>query len=303
MFFRREMRVGSPIDKVSRVMLILQLCLVFTVLLGILGYPFIGELYEHKSRTLLYNEVMGNVSAFKGSGREMTGDFYKKLERNQMRFQSIPEALRMLFVQKYDALQEKANRSFWTKMWRAFEVSVFEVPFFKQCWVLLGIVIPICILLQIGGARQFVWILPMLAVAYATANFFYGTVVEQSADAKLFPSEEVIVRTYLKKPLGQSIQLQHEQLTRGWKIYLIEEWARQEPSNNAQKFELQAEQGEFAFNVARLTMQVLNEKKTTSPFTEKESLLWLALYCGWNICLAWVVNRKLRNQNEMLVTS
>lgn len=286
---RQKSVVDQLIPTSMRVVAIIQLCLVFTVIASRAGYPFMGELFAHKSQMLLYHTVMGNG----GVVGERSEQKRETMERNKMRFAALPEAEKEKIIAQHDKLQAQGNRTFVSKLQRAFHILAFELPAFEQAWIFFSVLIPVLLLLRIEGARQVAWLLPIVVVVYAINNRWSGVESHPTGDERLFPTEEFIVNNYVREPLGEDIREQHDQLLRGWHLYLVDKWTRQRPSENAEQFAKQVEEGEYAFNVARV--QALGEMKAAErlePFRQKETWWILIPYIMWNVFFAWFVNRK-----------
>lgn len=286
---RRQRSVSDVfIPTAMRVVAIIQLCLVFTVLANRAGHPFMGELFAHKSQMLLYHTVMGNGGAI----GERLDQKKELLDRNKERFAALPEVQKTAIIKQHDRLQSKADQTFLSKLQRSFYILAVELPPFEQAWIFFSLLIPMLVLLRVEGARQAAWLLPMIVLVYAINNRWNGTEPGRPADERLFPTEEYIVRNYLKEPLGEDISEQHDQLLRGWQLYLVDQWAHQKPALDSHPFAKQVEDGEYAFNVARVEAvgQVKDEDRLNS-FHQKESWWMLILYIMWNGFFAWFMNR------------
>lgn len=287
---KREYPPGTFISTPKRVLAILQLCIAFTLLIAIISYPFIGELFEQKSETLLYHNVMGNPLLSEKIGHS-NPEYTERLKRNAVRFENLPEEQRKSMIQHYDALQVKSEKPFLTKCWQSLKILFVELPSFERAWLLLAIIVPIMLLKRVEGAAKAAWLLPIVALLYSLNNYFYGEQPLLPGDNKLFPSEKILVDEYLKAPLSSSITEQHTQLLKGWQLYLIHNWTDQIPSEDANVFAKQVEEGEHLFNVARLEAIVDQPKQHGSIFHQKTSLLLLALYVIWNLYFAWMINK------------
>lgn len=286
-------------SKSTRVLAILQLCMAFTLIMGYLGYPFMGELYKHKSDALLYHTVMGN--AFHTEQGTQALKYQEKLERNRARFLALPQEQQQMLIQAYQQVVNKSESSFLQKIERSFHILAFEIPAFERAWIFFSIIISVFLLMRIEGAAKASWILPLLSLCYAWNNYWHGQNPVEPSDHQLFPSEKFIVENYLQDPLSDKILEQQPQLMLGWKKYLIKEWAKQTPSEDLKVFDLQAEEGEFFFNVARL--RLLSEQSSiVYRFNQRESIGILFLYFIWNLFLALKINR-LKSKNNILVLS
>jgi len=169
---------------------------------------------------------------------------------------------------------------------------LYDLPALEQLWILLSIVIVLLLIFNIEGAKQAVWLLPIVVMCYAVDNYLTGTKPHVQADVALFPSEQTISNDYLYQPLSANIFEQQQQLQKGWQLYLIREWAQELPSEEQSSFDLQAEKGEFAFTLARLDK--LNEESRldrAALFHERKSWLMLLLYLIWNLFFAYQISR------------
>lgn len=267
---KKEYPPGTFIPTPARIVAILQLCLAFTLLAWHGSLPFMGELFSTKAKLLVYQHVMG-----------------KKIEGHATRFAELPKKQRDQILRDYDILQRRLEVGFMEKIGRAVE-GIWHLPLFEKTWILFAVLIPILLLKRIDGAQQIVWILPVLALAYAAENRWQGKPHDLTLEEKLFPTEAVLLRDYLNEPLATTLAAQQQQLERGWKLYLVREWAKELPSDN---FPQQVEKGDFVFNLARLEAI---QKQPVIHTREQESYFWLALYIFWNLSFALVVRNFLR---------
>jgi len=278
---------GTFIPKPARIAAILQLCLAFTALIWACGYPFMGDLFSTKSKMLLYQHVMG-ITPSNQTAATNNADYQSLMQRNAMRFQALPSTQKQLITTQYEALTTQIAAPFLTKLKRSLHILAIEVSPYEQAWIFFSITISILILLRIEGAVQAAWLLPLLTLLYAYSHFTIPSTNRLSAEEKLFPTEQQLVSNYLKAPLNANILEQQDELKRGWKLYLVDQWAKQTPSQNPELFNQQVESGEFAFNVERLKAVVADKNLTAYQGNVSTGLL--IIYLIWNIFLAWCVN-------------
>jgi hypothetical protein len=265
---KKEYPSETFISTPARVMAILQLCLAFTILAWHAGYPFAGELYATKTKLLVYQHVIGI-----------------KNTQNAERFEQLPVDRRQQIMHDYEALLKWTDRPFIEKLKKSLAVIFFETPLTENAWILLSILIPILLLKRVEGSVQAVWLLPLAMLFFTLDNRWNGKDIPYSDDAALFPSEEVLVNKYLEQPLSSNILEQHAQLSSGWEIYLIQEWAHESPSVDKNLFQIQKEQGDFSFNLARLNYI----KPTLKEGQSKHSYYFLGLSLFWNLSFAMIV--------------
>lgn len=283
---KKEFPPGTFIPMPARLCAIIQLCLAFIVILWNLSQPFMGELFAFKSQILLYQDVMGI------SPKQETVEKQARMRHNAERFQALPLEEKQLILKSYQKLEALLERSFFTKMGRSLHILFFEMPTYEQVWLLLSIVLPILLLKRVEGASQAIWLLPLLTSFYAYDNQLFGRPTSPTAEARLFPSEEVIVAHYLSEPLSKNVFGQSEQLLRGWKRYLVKEWTKEQPSSDSLVFNQQAEKGEFLFTLARLKALPAPNKMLSSKPPAKEPISLLAVYLFWNFFFAYIAWQK-----------
>jgi hypothetical protein len=207
--------VGTPI----RVLAILQLCVIFTYLGCVGGYPFLGEIYEIKVSRTKFESVL-----------------------RDMHWKELSEGKRAAILGGYNELERRASIPFAEKIKQSMRILFIETPIYVKVWVILSIVLPIFLLLRIEGAISSVWLLPILV----GLGFFgsLGRTVELSEEEKLFPTEAELVEKYVGRPLEGGLLEQKEQLQEGWERYLLERWVGGDMEQKAR--------GQFLFNVARV---------------------------------------------------
>lgn len=242
-----------------------------------------GDLFRVKSQMLVYQDVMG-----RDMRNDTPAEHKIRLERNAKRFANLPKSLKEDIAEKYAILQEQLNFSFGQKIKRLLQIFAYGVSPYELAWIFFSIVIPILLLKRIEGARHAAWLLPVMALLFLFENQKANVLLDP--EQTIFPSEHKIIHTYLKEPLGADILKQREQLLHGWLLYLITEWAHEAPSDDAATFQVQAEKGEFLFNIERLEFV---PEKWIQP---KTSLLLLCVYLAWNFFFAWYVNRHLKRE-------
>lgn len=298
MFRKRHKKIFPPgtfIPTPARVMAILQLCLAFIVILWNASQPFMGDLFELKSKQLLVYDVMGvPAEQLGGTLAEIAKTKKDRLERNAARFQNLPLAQQQEIAKLSDHWQHELKRTFLDKLKRSFYVLAFGIPPFEQVWLLLSIAVPILLLKKVEGATVVVWLLPLVTLLYALDNRWHG-ISGTSAEEELFPSENTLVADYLEEPLSADIFAQQTQLLHGWQRYLIIEWGKETPAAEQAAFEKQAENGEFAFNIARLRTKSEDAGLFDHPHRQpqkQESLSVLAIYLFWNLLLAITASKK-----------
>lgn len=286
---RKEYPPGTFLPTSQRVLAITQLCIAFSLILWYVFQPFMGEYFNLRSRMVVYEYAMGTSDTVKKKGEE------GKMQKNAKRFANLPQAEKVKLLNDYQQLQNFAQRPVYVKIWDGLKVLFLGIPAFEVAWIFFSVVIAILLLLKVDGSKQAVWLLPVLVLCYAIDNRLEGTPKRMSADQRLFPSEEIIVEKYIKRPLSHSPAEQQQQLLRGWEAYLIDQWL---PNNDlSMDWAEKVEKAEFQFTIARLNLLHGQPKSAWLPsFRERISSIALFLFMAWNLLLAWMMNREIRDK-------
>lgn len=283
MFRKRQKKVIPPesfIPKPARICAIIQLCLAFSLLLWNASEPFVGEIFTWKSRLLFYQDVMGIPSDGNASSEKEA-----RLSRNAERFHKLPSIKQEKLIQDKEQIQKQLQRSFWDKIKSLAALYAYTISPYELAWIFFSVVISIMLLKKVEGAAQVVWLLPLLTALYAADTRWFAHPVPAS-DSSLFPSEAELIEHYVKAPLSSDIFEQQKQLTLGWKRYLIAEWTHETPAEDPALFELQAEEGEFLFTLARLELR--KPTLADAPAARHPpSFPLLILYFFWNVYFAY----------------
>lgn len=288
--FRKPKKVFPPgtfLPTPQRIAGILQLCLAFVAICIYAGHPFMGALFHQKVQLSLFENVMGTLPELSTEDGRLQQQF------NHAQFAQLPEAEKTAILAAYHQLQKAGNTSFLAKCQEALLLLAFKTPPFTKAWIFFSIVLTLLMLRKREGAAQAAWVLPLLALAFAFDSYKNFNPQAVPPEARLFPSEEVIVRDHLKEPLSPNILEQHQQLKNGWNHYLIVEWAKETPASQPAEHNIQVFKGAFAFNVARLKLQMQHPSSTSSFLAgvSYNPLFVYLLYFWWNLFFAWFMNR------------
>ncbi len=169
-----------------------------------------------------------------------------------------------------EPLPESTGLSLSGHIGRTLYLWVSGIPPFAKGWVAFSLAICLLLLFSIRGARQAVWLLPLLSLLYGWDNIQHGLPPRHSPDATLFPTE-LELEAYVAEPLSKSLGTQIEQLRAAWQVYLQDVWG-----------------GEEAFNKARLAAYL--DAPPSNPVAlirEREPPPLLAIYLIWNLFFAF----------------
>lgn len=274
---KKEIPKGVFIPTQARVLIIIHLCLVFTVLAWDCLQPFLGDYYKNKSSLLLFESIL---------------DINPKENVNlaESPYLKLPEDKKKSLMNDYLLFKKKLDLSFFERFKKFIIYFTNEISPLKLLWIFFSVTISIMILKRVEGASQAIWLLPVITLLYGYENLAIKN-PQPNEEEKLFPSEEIIYSDYLKEPKSNDVLKQYEQLKRGWDLYLIQNYGDEIPSQQTEQYKKQLKQAQFAFNVKRL------EKRMTLPKqTSKEPVLFFMFYLIWNFYLAWFVNKKLKQE-------
>jgi uncharacterized membrane protein YqaE (UPF0057 family) len=195
-------------------------------------------------------------------------------------------------IREYETFKKQNQPTFIAQTLESFYLLFFEVPLFEKMWIVFSIILPVMALKKREGIQQAIWILPLLTMIYCIDNQKYGMSQREPADRKLFPSEKELLGRYIKEPFQENILSQHKQLREGWEYYLIENWAKEEPSLDKNARKAQVQRADLEFSLARLRLSPLHMPSFREIFYKRQSLGFLVMYMIWNILVAWQVSRK-----------
>lgn len=250
------------IPKPARIFAILQLCIALTMVLFYAAQPFMGQLFESKSRLLQWDYVL-----------------------------DVPEGEALLakdrqaFEEARQLDEAKLASSFRERLSRSLKILAFGIPPFEQAWLLLSLILPILLLKRVEGARRAVWLIPLCVLVFSINNRLNGS-AEASNTNHLYPSEAQISQDYLKQPIVGSLEEQRELLLKGWQLYVIDHWLGQTPSTDIPTYNRQVKQGEWRFQVEKARYQMQHAKSGLEPY--KLPLWILGTYLLWNVMFASV---------------
>jgi hypothetical protein len=263
----------QDIPRALRVIVIMQLCCVFTFLVWEGVYAFSKSSLAKKAQIELFEYV---------------------LDPSQEEFrEQLPRSEATLLKNKLANLQATPPESFLSKVGSTIHYYFFEVSPWFQAWTFFALISCFCFLYRIKGAPIAVWVLPLTMVGYI---YFHHFTEKPKAHDSAFPSEAHLVKTYLEKPLGKSLGEQKKGLEKAWQFYLIDRWAHETPSHDLNLFEKQVAKGKFFFIVANLKKDFPDTIATfTSPLFAKAPLALVLLYLIWNLFFALFTQKQWKH--------
>lgn len=288
-----DVSTSSPIRNRARILVIIQLCLVFWYLIWVGVQPFIGNYWERQSTLTLYRIVFGDANLIADDGSAEAMEQRSRLDQYGLLFDSLPLEQRERLREGYEELVQNKSPSFWEGSLEAFSLFVWGIPPFVQGWLLFSLAVCFLVLFQIDGALLAAWLLPFLSLVFAWDNIQHAPPPRQLPDLALFPTEEFLESQYLEGDIEGSVAEQRELLIKAWRLYLVKEWTSFTPSTDPEIFSKQAEEGEFRFMLKRLELRAAT---SPPPLYEKlrvqRPLPILFLYVLWNLCFAIALNWK-----------
>jgi hypothetical protein len=224
---RKHFPEGTFVATPLRVLAIIQLCVVFTFLAWVGGYPFLGKTYE--------NLVMKNK--------------YEVVLKSPY-FETLSETKQANLFKGYDHLNRQMASSFPDKLLNSFQILFIDLSLASKVWILLSIILPIFVLLRVEGAIQCTWLLPIVISLGFISSLTQKK--ELTFEEKLFPTEDILVTQYMETPLEGTIFEQSMKLQEALDLYIVKCWLNEAPSNTPETLLNQKAKGHFLFNIARL---------------------------------------------------
>ena len=275
----------SSLPTKQRIIVIIQLCIAFSLILWYAFQPFMGEYFNIKSRMLLYEYVMGTSTLLKSDQQKDV------LGRNEKRLTLMNNNDKRQIERHYKDLYLYSTRPLLTKIGDGLKTLLLDIPSFKLAWIIFASLISIFLLIKRDGSEVASWLLPCIALVYGIDNQLNGHPPHVPLDSTLFPTESVIIEEYLKESLAHGVEEQRAQLKNGWNTYLVFNWS----TDPTQSWNERIEEAEFNFTLARINrlrdtpIQSLNK-----TYHERSHFFWISIYFLWNVFFAWSMTDKTR---------
>lgn len=241
--------------------------------------PFTGEHFDIRSDLLLFEHVTGI-----GEGRFIPKE---TLLTSQERFAKLPQAQQHTVLEGYRHLENIAQMPASTRFKRALWLLTHQEAPFLQGWFIAGMVLPILLLLRREGSVRALWLLPVITGLYVCSHFLYSVQEMPSADAALFPTEEQL-RIYEDPAVMYASSF--ERMKDAWQHYLVQHWS---PSKPLLETASSLDEAEYQFTLARVLAKIRHPAHISHTFP-KRSHLFLALFLGWHLLFACLVERAQR---------
>lgn len=254
--------------KKSRVLVILQLCLVFMIGGWYFSYPFMGQLFKVRSVQFLAANIEGN----EGTITWTTTPEKEKLKRQKKRYSHLPASDQASVRAASLWAEKELKHPFTEKISAAFHHLFVNLSPYLQGWLFFSFLLSLLLLFQIRGAEEATWLLPFLALLLFLHN-------PSSSSIALYPTEDELYAHYLHETPAKSPSEQWEQLSRAFSLYL----ASLTPEGSR-------EAGEQTFHLMQLkTLEKLPAYGTTpshhiSPFL-------LLLFLAWNVYFSYNIHQ------------
>lgn len=284
---------NTAIPRATRVVVLIQLCLVFWLMISSALKPFMTEFWAYKTTENLFLLIKGDPDLLSPAQRD-DPEWQPRLESHRVLFTHLPqveqESLEAYFLKE----RSRPGRSLSEAMHLVLQAWIQGLSSYSQAWLFFSFTICLLLLLRVEGGQQASWLLILLTALYALNNSTHGTSPIEAPDYRLIPSEKEITENYLKQPLKGNWNEQRQQLQKGWHIYLIENWAGESAAEEgSEQFAQQLEKGEFAFLVARLkAWQKYKVPSLSYQLREKRSFFFLFCALLWHVFFAYYVNRR-----------
>lgn len=262
-----------------RLCAIVQLCLTCSWMLLLFLAPFTGEHFAIRSDLLLFEHVTGI-----GEGRFIPKE---TLQASQERFAKLSKAQQHVILEGYRYLENAAQMPASSRVKRALWLLTHQEAPFLQAWFVAGMVLPILLLLRREGSVRALWILPLITGLYACSHFLYSVQDTPSADAALFPTEEQL-RVYEDPAVTYTSSF--ERMKDAWQRYLVRYFS---PSTPLLETAFSIAEAEYQFTLARVLAKITHPTHMSHTFP-KRSNLFLALFLGWHLLFACLVERAQR---------
>lgn len=255
--------------KKSRILVILQLCLVFVISGWYFSYPFMGQLFKVRSIQFLAANIEGNMESI-----TWVTDLEKaKLKRQQERFYRLLPSDQTSVHTAFNWSEKELKHPFSEKILSALYHLFIDLSPYLQAWLFFSFLVSLLILFQIRGGEEATWLLALLALLL----FLYNP--PPSPQTTLYPTEEELYNDYLHESPATTFSEQWEQLNHGFSLYL----ASLTPEGSR-------EAGEQIFHLMQLKYLETLPAYGTTPSSHISPFL-LFLFLLWNVYFAYNIHK------------
>jgi hypothetical protein len=243
-----------------KLLLILHLCLAFTLFLADLSDPFLASHYRTRENQIRLLNLKGDTSLFTTA----TPAESEQLIANRDLWAALPESEKLFFENTETSTETKTQR----------------IPsFLLTSWAVASVVVCILMLKGRASGTTYFYMVPLLSLLLVLDTPI-------GPDPFRIPSESVLENKYLKSPIQGTINDQMSLLKQAFQIYLVQEWGKETPLSDPEAFKKQLHKGMFAYNKAQLEYRMT---KGAAERGQKVGPLGLMLFVLWNGLLFFIV--------------
>ncbi len=263
----------SDIPKSLRIIVIVQLCFIFTFLVWEGIYAFSREGFAQKARGQIFSFLLSDSQS----------DLFQQLPKHEQQWLKEEQA----HLQSYSPT---IGRNFQSVARNYF----FEISPWFQAWAFFSFITCLCLLYRIKGSAYAAYLLPLFIVGYMA---YPPSIKHYASDAAFYPTDRELVERYLPQANNQKIS--KESLDRAFSLYLIDKWAHETPNQTPEAFQQQVKKGYFFMQAANLQRESPETLASfTSPLFQRAPFPLLVIYLMWNSFFALMVSLKWRALRE-----
>jgi hypothetical protein len=201
--------VPPPLTFTQKLIQILYLSVACSLLMWILGSPFVNETLSLRTNENLYMNITGNPTLIESA---LTDKDVERISEAATFWNAIPLLDREELTNHYYRIKEN-TLSFPQKLKNCFQLFL-SFPLTWQCWLIWSLIIPVLMLLRKPGMKLPLILLGLLGIA----TLFQPA---QHTERNHYPKESDLY-PFLDKPLSSSILEQKSQLEMAFDKYLAD---------------------------------------------------------------------------------
>lgn len=261
----------------QRILIILHLCLTFSILLYLFVFPFLGAHFSIRSDLLIIESALGKSNLLEAISPDQAKQLSSNLAYKRQNFPSLSIEDQRFLLGMEAELHREMNLSFSLRIERFIEMLI-SIPLVLWGWIALSLYLSVQLLRGKTVASWAIWALPLLASLYGIENAYRGKL---SPLEQLIPGESALLGEKTADDMEGLSWIEREQarLDAAWKHFLVANYGKASIETKEKREAI----AEMNFQIA---WAKLLPKERFFPLQEKHSLFAIVLFVGWNLFFA-----------------
>lgn len=265
----------------KRVLIILHLCLAFSILLYLIGFPFLGAHFSLRSDLLVVESALGKSTLLQKIDPAKADLSLQSLSYKRDYLKELNEIDRKSLLDAEALIHEQMGYSAGERL-GTLQRFFASIPLSLWAWIFLSVFFSVKMLKELPLPPLRIWILPLLAFIYCIENYERGRL---SPLESLIPPEPTLALKVEGRNDHESwLQNEQSKVKEAWSRFLLSQYGKSEDHPAAKREAL----AEMRFQMAWI------KKMNPNRFIllqERHALLTLLLFLFWNLYFAFKTSR------------